>query len=60
MISYDEYVKFCKEYDWKKSPLRFGQAFCNKFNIKDNELFYTQDIDRAREIIYKRYLKFDD
>jgi len=33
---------------------RFGQAFCNHFNITDPELFYCRDYMKTLEIIRDR------
>jgi hypothetical protein len=35
---------------------RFGQAFCNHFQIDDTELFYRKDIKACEEIIRKKHL----
>lgn len=44
--------------DWQKSPngLRFGQAFCNKFNITNQSLFYETNVAKAIDLILNRYL----
>jgi hypothetical protein len=36
---------------------RYGQDFCNHFNITDNLLFYENDPERAKAYIEKNYLK---
>jgi hypothetical protein len=36
--------------------LRYGQSFCNHFDITDHVLFYMLDWDRADQHIRKLYL----
>lgn len=38
---------------------RFGQAFCNAFNITDSELYYEEDENTAGEKM-KKYLPTGD
>jgi uncharacterized protein (DUF779 family) len=53
------------DYDaWKHSVifdnirgLRFGQSFCNQFNITDNLLHYTSDIEWCDEYINETYVQ---
>lgn len=58
MISADEYNTFVIEYYANKWPnQRFGQAFVNKFiDGPDTELFYEEDIHRAKEIAWNKYV----
>lgn len=37
--------------------LRYGQSFCNAFDITDNVLFYEKDRDWADDYIQKHYVK---
>jgi len=38
--------------------LRYGQSFCNYFNINDNILYYTMnDPNQAHQYISKHYIK---
>lgn len=37
--------------------VRYGQSFCNKFNINDNILFYSTDVTTADQYIRKTYIK---
>lgn len=30
---------------------RFGQAFCNEFDITDSKLFYTEDASEAADLM---------
>jgi hypothetical protein len=36
--------------------LRYGQSFCNRFDITDNILFYEQDPEWADVYIRKNYI----
>jgi len=36
--------------------LRYGQSFCNEFNIRDNILFYEQNWVRADTYIRNNYI----
>jgi hypothetical protein len=37
--------------------LRYGQSFCNKFNIKDNILYYALSSSDADKYIRANYVK---
>jgi hypothetical protein len=37
--------------------LRYGQSFCNAFDISDNVLFYEPDTDWANDYIQNYYVK---
>jgi hypothetical protein len=37
--------------------VRYGQSFCNKFNVNDNILFYSNDVTTADQYIRKTYIK---
>lgn len=39
----------------KKERVRFGQEFCNRYNITDSELFYEQDDEKAHKMACERY-----
>jgi len=56
-ISSDEYYCFRQSF-FKENlgKLRFGQAFCNKFNVDNNTLFYTKSTVLADQIICEFYL----
>lgn len=36
---------------------RYGQSFCNFFNITDNIIFYTTDRSRCDQLIRKNYVR---
>ncbi len=44
----------------QKGLLRYGQFFCNKFNIDNWGLFYEEDTVKARRIIVGQYLNLED
>ena len=35
---------------------RFGQAFCNRFGITDNLVYYERDAEKCKAMIRKQYL----
>ena len=37
--------------------LRYGQSFCNHFDITDNILFYARDHEDADDYIRKHYVR---
>lgn len=48
MIILQEYLDFHRGFFDKKYPhQRYGQAFCNKFNINDPELFSCENQEEA-------------
>lgn len=57
-ITYEEYEQFQRQYviDALKG-LRYGQSFCNYFNIPNGTpLFYFRDHNRCEEWIKQNYL----
>ena len=59
-----DYQSFIKAYYKGSYPfLRFGQAFFAHFSdrgmgpVKDQELFYCEDMKIATKIIHERYIK---
>jgi hypothetical protein len=58
-ISQADYIKFSKEYakNYSTNTLRFGQAFCNKYNITDPKLFYETDPATSINYIWKHYIE---
>lgn len=59
MVKNDDFQKFSVAFysTDKYKGLRFGQAFCNHFNIKDTEVFYCEN-DQAVMLIFARWLDF--
>ena len=59
-INEKQYAIWQKSYtfDALQHGIRFGQSFCNYFNITDYILYYTLlDVDRADEYIRKNYIR---
>ena len=52
-ISYDQYLAFVRNPPHVK---RFGQTFCNKFNITDSELYYCEDNSKSLDLIFEKYI----
>lgn len=57
LISLEEYE------DWQRlftlealRGVRYGQSFCNQFEINDNILYYTTNINRCDQHIRKHYV----
>lgn len=38
---------------------KYGQSFCNAFDITDNVLFYERDIEWADSYIKRHYVNYD-
>lgn len=38
-----------------KNGQRYGQFFCNNYNITDSKLFYMNDLDESFAHIYENY-----
>ena len=56
-ISQEDYRTFVFNYTYNKYPhQRFGQAFCNHFNITDSEVFYEENFDKSSKLIEYKYL----
>jgi hypothetical protein len=51
-ISKEDYDNFCKEYAfYKLKGLKFGEAFCNHFNIQDSAISILQGELFAKNLI---------
>lgn len=63
-ISFSDAVKFFRDYETDNvyANLRVGQAFMNKFYEResDSELFYTNNYFVARNIIFSKYVEFEN
>lgn len=59
LITHDEYEQWKRQYTFAalKSSVRYGQDFCNYFDITDFVLYYTVPQDRADDYIKKHYVK---
>jgi len=57
-ITHTEFTKFDQEYvfDAVKGQ-RYGQAFCNRFNITDFILMTTQNVDSCKKYIKNIYIR---
>ena len=54
-----DFLEFLKRYFLGVYPYqRLGQAFCNKFNIQDSELFYCESDKVAQQIILDKYVEY--
>jgi hypothetical protein len=57
-ISKLEYLDWKHQFTWDAlQGIRYGQSFCNHFNITDNILFHETSSTRADEYIQKIYIK---
>jgi len=56
-ITAAEFAQWQKHYSWDAlQNIRYGQSFCNYFNIGDNRLFYERNAERCRNLIKIEYL----
>lgn len=56
-ISARQYQQWLKQYTWDAlRNLRYGQSFCNYFDITDHRLFYERNADRCNNLIQCEYL----
>jgi len=52
----EQLIEFEKEYYQGKYPNeRLGQAFCNKFNVTDSDIFYEEDNKVAKLKIWQYF-----
>ncbi len=57
-ITMDDYLAWQKEYTFDAlQDLRYGQSFCNKFNIQDNRIFYERDWIRSDVFIRSEWIE---
>ena len=57
-ITEKEYLLWRAAYTFEGlKGIRYGQSFCNHFDITDNILFYTLDPDRRNTYIRNTYIK---
>jgi hypothetical protein len=57
-ITRDEYNLWQKDFTWEAlHGIRYGQSFCNHFNINDNKLYYTRDSVWADDYIQETYIR---
>ena len=56
-ISLTEYERWQKQYTWDAlQSMRYGQSFCNQFDIHDSRLYYTRDWVSCDMSIRKEYI----
>ena len=59
-ITLTEYSEFVKKYfSIENRPERFGQFFCNTYNITDSKLFYSTDHEFIVGHISDNYLDLE-
>jgi hypothetical protein len=57
-VSREQYDQWAREFVFDTlRQLRYGQSFCNHFDINDNILFYSQDTREADDYIRKVYVR---
>ena len=57
-VTEEDYQQWKKDYIWEAlHGIRYGQSFCNRFGVTDNNLYYAPgDIDWCDAYIRKNYL----
>jgi hypothetical protein len=56
-ISLTEYEHWQTQYTWDAlQSMRYGQSFCNQFDIHDSRLYYTRDWASCDMLIRKEYI----
>ena len=57
-ISLAQYEQWQKEFTFDAlQDLRYGQSFCNKFNIQDNRIHYERDWVRCDVLIRREWIE---
>lgn len=60
-IKVDKLREFERDFFSGKFPnQRYGQAFCNHFDIKSPEIFYEEDYKSAKMKIWFNFAEFDE
>ena len=59
LINQEDFEIWQQDYTWDAlHGLRYGQSFCNRFNISDNLLYYTAwPPEQMDDYIRKHYVK---
>jgi hypothetical protein len=56
-VSLEEYQQWQELYTWDAiQDQRYGQSFCNHFDITDHRLFYERDWVRCDQMIRREYI----
>jgi hypothetical protein len=57
-ITPEQYQKWKTFYTWDAiQQIRYGQSFCNYFNITDYRIFYESNWQQADAIIQREYVR---
>ena len=57
-VSLEEYEQWQELYIWDAiQDQRYGQSFCNYFDITDHRLFYERDWVRCDQMIRREYIE---
>jgi hypothetical protein len=57
-VSLEEYEQWQELYIWDAiQDQRYGQSFCNHFDITDHRLFYERDWVRCDVLIRREYIE---
>ena len=57
-VSLEEYEQWQELYTWDAiQDQRYGQSFCNHFDITDHRLFYERDWVRCDQMIRREYIR---
>ena len=60
-ITIEEFLEFHKKYFdsefTRPYPQRYGQHFCNIFNITDEYLFYEEETLKVQNLILQHYVR---
>jgi hypothetical protein len=57
-VSREDYDQWARGFVFEGlRDLRYGQSFCNRFNIRDNILFYSSDVEEADRYIQDNYVR---
>jgi hypothetical protein len=57
-VSLKEYQQWQELYTWDAiQDQRYGQSFCNHFDITDHRLFYERDWVRCDQMIRREYIQ---
>lgn len=57
-ISREQYLQWANGFIFEGlRDLRYGQSFCNRFGIKDNILYYSNNVADADLYIQENYIR---
>lgn len=57
-ITLEQYQRWKEQYVWDAiQDQRYGQSFCNHFDITDHRLFYERDWVRCDAMIRREYIE---